>query len=88
MVEVTLQLTPLLSESIRDFANKWHNGSLTTVLHAALELYLDTNARKRKQLKQVVQQIRQEMEVRGGLDEKDLERRISEYRRVKYSKPA
>ena len=87
MVEVTLQLSPPLSESIIEVANKQFEGSLTAVLNAALELYLDTHTRKREQLKKVVQQIRQEVEAQGGLDEKDLERRIREYRRVKYSKP-
>jgi hypothetical protein len=87
MVEVTLQLSPPLSKSIKEIANKQFEGSLTAVLKAALEFYLDSHARKRKQLKKVVQQIRQQVEARGGLDEKDLERRISEYRRVKYSKP-
>jgi hypothetical protein len=87
MVEVTLQLSPPLSESITEIANKQFEGNLTAVLNEALEFYLDTHARKREQLKKVVQQIRQEVEARGGLDEKDLERRIREYRRVKYSKP-
>jgi hypothetical protein len=86
-MEVTLQLSPPLSKSIKEIANKQFAGSLPAVLNAALELYLDSHARKRAQLKKVVQQIRQEVEARGGLDEKDLERRIREYRRLKYSKP-
>jgi hypothetical protein len=86
MVEVTLQLSSPLSESIREIANKQFEGNLVAVLNEALEFYLDTHAQKREQLKKVVQQIRQEVEARGGLDEKDLERRIREYRRVKYPK--
>ena len=42
--------------------------------------------RKRQQLKKVVRQIQQEVQSRGGIDEKDLDRRIREYRRVKYAK--
>jgi hypothetical protein len=87
MVEVTLQLSPPLSESIKKIANKQFEGNLTAVLKAALEFYLDTHARKRQQLKKVVQQIRREVQVRGGIDEKDLDRRIREYRRSKYSQP-
>lgn len=87
MVEVTVQLTHPMSDSIREIANKQFEGSLPAVLNAALELYLNTQARKREQLKKVVQQIRQEVEAQGGIDEKDLEYRIKEYRRSKYSKP-
>ncbi len=87
MVEVTLQLSPPLSDSIREIANERFKGNLTAVLNAALEFYLDTHTRKRQQLRKVVQQIREEVEARGGLDEKDLERRIREYRKVKYSQP-
>lgn len=84
MVEVTLQLSPPLSESIKEIANKRFEGSLTAVLNAALEYYLDTHARKREQLKKVVQEIRQEVIAQGGFDEKDLERRIQDYRSGKY----
>lgn len=87
MVEVTVQLSSPMSKSIREIANKQFEGSLPAVLNAALELYLDTQARKRELLKKVVQQIRQEVEAYGGIDEEDLERRIREYRGVKYSKP-
>ncbi len=87
MLEVTVQLTSPMSDSIREIANKQFEGSLSAVLNAALELYLNTQARKREQLKEVVQQIRQEVEAQGGIDEQDLEHRIKEYRRLKYSKP-
>lgn len=87
MAEVTVQLTSPMSDSIREIANKQFEGSLPAVLNAALELYLNIHTRKRKQLKKVVQQIRQEVETQGGIDEKDLERRIKEYRRLKYSQP-
>jgi len=36
MVEITLQLSPPLSESIKEIANKQFEGSLTAVLNAAL----------------------------------------------------
>jgi len=80
-MEVTLQLSPSLSESLKDIADKRFEGNLTAVLNAALELYLDTHAQKREQLKKVVQEIRREVEARGGLDEKDLDCRIREDRR-------
>jgi len=84
-MEITLQLSPPLSESIREIANKQFKGNLTAVLNAALEFYLNNkDARKRQELKKLVKQIRQEVEARGGLDEKDLDRRIREYRRAKY----
>jgi hypothetical protein len=84
-MEVTLQLSPPLSESLKEIADKRFEGNLTAVLNAALELYLGTQAQKREQLKKVVQEIRHEVEARGGLDEKDLDRRIREYRRAKHS---
>ena len=87
MVEVTVQLASPMSDSIREIANKRFEGSLPAVLNAALELYLNIHTRKRKQLKKIVQQIRQEVEAQGGIDEEDLERRIQEYRHLKYSKP-
>lgn len=87
MVEVTLQIPPSLSESIKKIADKQFEGDLTAVLNEALEFYIDNQRQKREQLKKVVQQIRQEIEAQGGLDEKDLERRIREYRRSKHSKP-
>ena len=87
MVEVTVQLTSPMSDSVREIANKQFEGSLPAVLNAALELYLNIQTRKRQQLKKVVQQIRQEVEAQGGIDEEDLDRRIKEYRRTKYSRP-
>ena len=87
MVEVTVQLTSPMSDSVREIANKQFEGSLPAVLNAALELYLNIQTRKRQQLKKVVQQIRQQVEAQGGIDEEDLDRRIQEYRRTKYSKP-
>jgi len=84
MVEVTVQLPSRLSKSIKEIANKRFEGSVPAVLNAALELYLDTHIRKREQLKKVVRQIRQEVEAQGDLDERDLNRRIREYRRAKY----
>jgi Arc/MetJ-type ribon-helix-helix transcriptional regulator len=87
MGEITVQLSAPLSDSIRELADKKFNGSLTEVLNTALEFYLENHERKREQLKNVVQQIQQEVETQGGFDEKDLERRMREYRRVKYSKP-
>jgi hypothetical protein len=87
MVEVTVQLTSKMSDSVREIANKQFEGSLPAVLNAASELYLNIQTRKREQLKKVVQQIRQEVEAQGGIDEEDLEHRIKEYRRTKYSKP-
>ena len=87
MVEVTVQLSSPMSDSIREIAKKQFEGSLPAVLTAALEFYLNTETRKREQLKKVVQQIRQEVEAQGGIDEEDLERQIQEYRRLKYSKP-
>jgi len=85
MVEVTVQLPPRLSKPARELANKQFEGSVPAVLNAALEFYLDTHARKREQLKKVVRQIRQEVEAQGGLDERDLNRRIREYRHAKYA---
>ena len=87
MVEVTVQLASPMSDSVREIANKQFEGSLPAVLNAALELYLNIQTRKRGQLKKVVQQIRQEVEALGGIDEEDLDQRIQEYRRIKYSKP-
>jgi len=87
MVEVTVQLTSKISDSVREIANKQFEGSLPAVLNAALELYLNIQTKKRQQLKKVVQQIRQEVEARGGIDEVDLKHRIKEYRHAKYSKP-
>lgn len=84
-MEVTLQLSPSLSESLKDIADKRFEGNLMAVLNAALELYLDTHAQRREQLKKVVQEIRREVEARGGLDEKDLDRRIREYRSTNHS---
>lgn len=85
-MEVTLQLSPPLSESLRELANKQFKGNLEAVINVALEFYLDKNARKRQQLKKLVREIQQEVQARGGIDEKDLDRRIREYRRVKYAK--
>ena len=85
-MEITLQLSPPLSESIKEVAEKRFKGNLTAVLNAALEFYLDKDAQNRRQMKKVLQQIRQEVEARGGIDEKDLDRRIREYRRAKYAK--
>jgi len=51
MVEVTVQLSSPMSKSIREIANKQFEGNLPAVLNAALELYLDTQARKRELLK-------------------------------------
>jgi len=85
-MEITLQLSPPLSESIKEVAEKRFKGNLTAVLNAALEFYLDKDAQKRRQMKKLLQQIRQEVEARGGIDEKDLDRRIREYRRAKYAK--
>ena len=87
MVEVTVQFTSPMSDSIREIANKQFEGSLPAVLNAALQSYLNIQTRKREQLKKVVQQIRQEVENQGGIDEEDLEHRIKAYRRTKYSKP-
>jgi len=86
MVEVTLQLSPPLSESVSEIARKQFDGNVTAVLNAALEFYVDTYAQKREHLKRVVKQIREEVEARGGLDEKDLEQRIHEYRCLFFSK--
>ncbi|MGH7599798.1 MAG: hypothetical protein ACREOI_25875 [bacterium] len=85
-MEVTLQLSPPLSESVREIANKRFKGNLTAVLNAALEFYLDKDDRKRQELKKLVREIQQEVQARGGIDEKDLDRRIREYRRAKYAK--
>lgn len=85
-MEITLQLSPPLSESIKEVAEKRFKGDLTAVLTTALEFYLDKDAQKRRQMKKLLQQIRQEVEARGGIDEKDLDRRIREYRRAKYAK--
>jgi len=85
-MEITLQLSPPLSESIREIANKQFKGNLTAVLNAALEFYLDKQTRKRRHLKKLIQEIQQEVQARGGIDEKDLDRRIREYRRTKYAK--
>ena len=87
MSEITVQLSPPMSDSLREIADKQFDGSLTEVLNAALEFYLENHERKREQLKNVVRDIRQEVEARGGLDEKDLDRRVRDYRRIKYSKP-
>jgi hypothetical protein len=84
-MEITLQLSPPLSESIREIANKQFKGNLTAVLTAALEFYLDKQTRKRRHLKKLIQEIQQEVQARGGIDEKDLDRRIREYRRAKYA---
>jgi hypothetical protein len=46
------------------------------VLNAAIELSFETYLHKRENLKKLVQEIRQEVEARGGIDEKDFERRI------------
>lgn len=85
MIEVTLQLSTPMSSSIKEIANKQFEGSLSAVLQAALELYLNTQTRKREQLKRIVQQIRDEVAAKGGIDEQDLESRIQDYRRKKYS---
>lgn len=85
-MEVTFEFSPPLLESIREIANKQFKGNLTAVLNAALEFYLDKNARKRQQLKKLVREIQQEVQARGGIDEKDLDQRIREYRRAKYAK--
>ncbi len=85
-MEVTLQLSPPLSESVREIANKQFKGNLEEVINVALEFYLNKNARKRQQLKKLVREIQQEVQARGGIDEKDLDRRIREYRRAKYAK--
>jgi len=85
-MEIIFEFSPPLSESIKEIANKQFKGNLTAVLNAALEFYLDKNARKRQQLKKLVREIQQEVQARGGIDEKDLDRRIREYRREKYAK--
>jgi len=41
MVEVTVQLTSTMSDSVREIANKQFEGSVPAVLNAALELYLN-----------------------------------------------
>jgi cation transport regulator ChaB len=50
-MEITFQLSPPLSESLRELANEQFKGNLEAALNAALEFYLDKNARKRRQLK-------------------------------------
>jgi hypothetical protein len=85
-MEITFELSPSLSKSLKEVANKQFKGNLTAVVNTALDLYLNKDARKRRELKKLVEQIRQEVEARGGLDEKDLDRRIREYRRAKYAK--
>jgi len=84
-MEITFELSPSLSAPIREIANKQFKGNLTAVLNAALEFYLDKDVRKRHELKKVVKQIRQEVEAQGGIDEKDLDRRIRDYRRARYA---
>ena len=84
-MEITFELSPPLSKSIKEIANKQFKGNLTAVLNAALEFYLDKDARKRQELKKLVREIQQEVQARGGIDEKDLDRRIREYRRAKYA---
>ncbi len=86
MVDVILQLTPRLSESIKEIAQQKFDGNMSAVCNEALEFYVDTYAEKREQLKEVVQQIRREVEAHGGFDEKDMDQRIREYRKVKYHK--
>ena len=85
-MEITLQLSPPLSESLKEVAEKRFKGNITAVLMAALDAYLNKDPRKQRELKKLIDQIRQEVEARGGLDEKDLDRRIREYRRAKYAK--
>ncbi len=85
-MEITFELSPSLSESIKEVADKQFKGNLTAVLNRALEFYLDKDVRKRQELKKLVREIQQEVQARGGIDEKDLDRRIREYRRAKYAK--
>lgn len=59
-MEVTLQLSPPLSESIREVASKQFKGNLTAALTAALEFYLDKQSRKHRHLKKLIQEIQQE----------------------------
>jgi hypothetical protein len=85
-MEITFELSPPLSESIKEVANKQFKGNLTAVVNTALEFYLNKNVRSRLKLKKLVREIQQEVQARGGIDEKDLDRRIREYRREKYAK--
>jgi predicted transcriptional regulator len=88
MVEVTLELSPPLINSVQEIAKQQFNGNLKAALNAAIEYYVDARTQKRDQLKRVVKEIREEVEAQGGLDEKATSRHIREYRRVRYSTSA
>lgn len=84
MTEITVKMP--FSESVKNIADKRFAGNLAALVNTALEFYLHTETSTRERLKKVVQEIRQEVQMQGGFDEKDLERRIREYRRTKYAR--
>lgn len=84
MMEITVKVPTQLSEPLQEIANKRFEGNVTAVMEAALESYLLSKQTERERLKQLVQEIRAEVAARGGLDEKDLNRRIREYRKAAY----
>ncbi len=86
MIEITLQVPSQLLEPLQEVADQRFEGNLTAVMHAALESYLLSKQAEREKLKQLVQEIRQEVMARGGIDEKDLNKRIREYRKTAYAR--
>lgn len=81
MTEITVKMP--FSDSVKDLADKRFAGNVAALLNTALEFYLNTETSTRERLKKVVHEIRQEVQAQGGFDEKDLARRIREYRRTK-----
>ncbi len=84
MIEITVKVPSRLSQPLQEIADKRFEGSLIAVMQAALESYLLSKQAEREKLKQLVQEIRREVTARGGIDEKDLNRRIREYRKAAY----
>ncbi len=84
MIEITVKVPSQLSEPLQEIANKRFAGNVTAVMEAALESYLFSKQTEREKLKQLVQEIRTEVVARGGIDEKDLNKRIRAYRKAAY----
>lgn len=84
MIEITVKVPSQLSEPLQEIANKRFEGNVTAVMQAALEAYLFSKQTEREKLKQLVQEIRTEVVARGGIDEKDLNKRIRAYRKAAY----